>query len=290
MRSAGPSGDQDGRANGAAAPLLEGKEQEHEHEGGAGHDAGGARMVPLSISLDSSPGSAVGINRSSVQQGTGLDEAGSEEEDPTDREDSWLRVLLVTLTLGVWCLVVWVILQSWEALDTPLRLPWSNRANSQLSGNVQVAPLTLLYMWRDLGYIASMGIELPREQQSGGVGGGGGGEVGVKRGKGAVEFLPPLYPGQPLHRPAGTTDLLWRFGLEVVAIVLGLTVYNLVFWLPSFVLDWFLFGKMSDSTLAVINTLVSITVFFIAARVLYAVMGACEKEGEQEEGGGEGEG
>jgi len=75
-------------------------------------------------------------------------------------EHLMFRFSLVFATLLVWCGVVAMLDAFWDDLNTPLRLPWSNRANSQLAGNLQVAPLTLLYMWWDLRYLVYAGVQV----------------------------------------------------------------------------------------------------------------------------------
>jgi len=58
-------------------------------------------------------------------------------------------------------------------------------------------------------------------------------------------------------------------------VLLVISVYNLVFWLPSFTLDWFLFGKMSDRTLALVNTGLNLVLFVGAVRLGFYVYGMC---------------
>ena len=70
-----------------------------------------------------------------------------------------------------------------------------------------------------------------------------------------------------LHRPATATDILRRFGKELLTILGALTVYNALFWLPTFCIDWAVYGKISEGKLDLVNVAVNIVFFGILVRV-----------------------
>lgn len=78
-----------------------------------------------------------------------------------------------------------------------------------------------------------------------------------------------LQTTQPEVTTAGVVSLATR---AVVDMVLGLTVYNLLFWLPSFVIDLALYGKISDGKITAVNIVVGTVVYTAATRYVPAAI------------------
>lgn len=60
----------------------------------------------------------------------------------------------------------------------------------------------------------------------------------------------------------------------------GITVWNVLFWIPSFLLDWFLYQKVSDGTLTALN--IGVTIFILYAIVRIGKVLAARREAKLE--------
>ncbi len=69
-----------------------------------------------------------------------------------------------------------------------------------------------------------------------------------------------------IHVQPTTNDAIWLVLKTIGTLILSLSVWNLVFWFPSFFLDILLYGKVSDNTLGYINIAFNIALFWGLSR------------------------
>jgi hypothetical protein len=66
----------------------------------------------------------------------------------------------------------------------------------------------------------------------------------------------------------------------VAGVLFGITVWNVLFWIPSFLLDWFLYQKVPDGTLTALN--IGVTIFILYAIVRIGKVLAARREAKLE--------
>jgi hypothetical protein len=153
----------------------------------------------------------------------------------------WLRIGLTVAAFGIYIGMAVLSGATWGALDWPMVLPWSNRLNTQFVGNIRILPLGFTYMWEDLAVIANEGVPVEPSRLNGW--------------------------GEPIRRPSGVSDIARRFGRELLVILLGITLFNLLFWAPSFGLDLLLYQTVDPDNLSLINIALNIVVAYIIAKI-----------------------
>jgi SAM-dependent methyltransferase len=162
----------------------------------------------------------------------------------------WLRWALLACAALLWLALAVAITLAWAPLNWPAELSWDSRANSQFWGNVKGLPIAFVFMAGDMNALLVEGVPV-REPSP------------VSRGW-LLDLVAPYSDPHalPRFRPPTHRDLLDRFGAQLVSVLLALTLFNAIFWVPVLLIDLAIVRSVSASTMTTINTVLYIALIF----------------------------
>lgn len=134
----------------------------------------------------------------------------------------------------------------WDDVQVPDIMPWTDKIAAQILSNVQFLPLSFFYIHMDLSALCH-----PEE-------------------RGSTEVVTRV---QVAH----------RFVREMWFVLLAVTLYNAILWLPVFVLDWILRDStsLSDSSITSVN--IAFTILIIGSIVRFIRAKLAHRETKVEE-------
>jgi len=165
-------------------------------------------------------------------------------EDENLQVESYIRILFLSFVLFWFALFVLLLVVTpslWCQAQVPSELPWSNQMTSLVINTLTTMPLMCFFSMSTLRLLS--------------------GELGKKK-KAIDGTIEHSFFGPRWVTPAMAT---WLIFVQVVStMVVGMVVYSVVLWLPSFVLDIILSHyNVSSTNIDSYNALLNIFIFYV---------------------------
>lgn len=157
-----------------------------------------------------------------------------------------LRAGLMSISFGIFLLLLWGTIAGWSSFEVPAVVSWSARVGNQVGWTVASLP----------GAIVLAGTELDT-------------------------FAKP-WERNLSQRPVAAHRVVRKWAKLMGFIVVVYSVLNLVYWLPVFLLGWFLSvnTSLSDSAIQTIGIILSIAILFAVSWVGKRIGESKKKRGD----------
>jgi hypothetical protein len=183
-----------------------------------------------------------------------------------------LRAVCVAVLLGVFLAVTVLTAKYMRPLSVPSQVDWGNNLANQLVSNVGVMPLSFVYVVQALAALCTLTVPAAAVAAAVATAGtapakaaAGDDDAPSSEGE-AAEELETLAEEGVAAPPAAFVAKLF-FLRQLPNIVLGLTVYSAISWVPALVLNLLLYKSLSHATLSTITTVVNIVLIGLVIRV-----------------------